>query len=478
MNKINVSQHSLTRRLLIFLLIPIVLIICIAAAIAIVVASRSINSLYDRQLQNNAETLLALLHYEYSEEEEIDDDDDDDRNSEQLGDELVEIVTNIEFNQNLSVSYRISISENILFTSSRVRRFPTCSTGFSDFTSNKEEDNTSILWRCYRQQQNTSKTNVPLSVEFFEPAIQRTEAIKSLLIKTFSPVFLLPFVVLLIVWWGILRGLKSLTIVSNEVRKRSVSNLVRIPRSDQPNELLPIVDSVNNLLSGVELGVQREKQFTDDAAHELRTPITSIKMIEQLMRRDSTDPSITHQLDSLKISAEHCSALIDQLLKLARLQSTQALDTKPLNLHEVIRHQLGLLSPLLTSKHLAVELDENLRNQVVVAQESLITLLISNLVTNAIKFSHNQGTIYIFGTATSLVIEDDGTGIKSADRSRVFDRFFRAANVRNTQGSGLGLALAQGVADAHGFSLKTRDPIKGKGASFELDYTGHQPVAI
>jgi signal transduction histidine kinase len=472
MNKIKVSQHSLTKRLLVFLLVPVVLLICIAAAIAIVVASRSINTLYDQQLHNNAETLLALLHYEYSEySEEEDDEDDENRDSEQLGDELVEIVTNIESNQALSVSYRISIKGNILFTSSRVRRFPTCSLGFSNFSNDDAQSNIKTPWRCYRRQQNTSDTNVPISVEFFEPAIQRTKAIKSLLLKTFSPVFLLPFVVLLIAWWGILRGLKSLTIVSNEVRKRSVNNLDRIPRSHQPREFLPIVDSVNDLLAGVELGVQREKQFTDDAAHELRTPITSIKMIEQLMRRDSNNSSIAHQLDNLKVSAEHCSTLIDQLLRLARLQSTQALDKKALNLHDVIGQQLGLLSPLLTSKQLAVDFDENLRNKIVLAHESLMTLLISNLITNAIKFSHEKGTIYIFSLSTTLVIEDDGKGITLADRSRVFDRFFRAANVRNTEGSGLGLALAKGVADAHGFSLRTRDPIKGKGASFELEFT-------
>jgi two-component system phosphate regulon sensor histidine kinase PhoR len=177
-----------------------------------------------------------------------------------------------------------------------------------------------------------------------------------------------------------------------------------------------------------------------------------------------------HQLDNLKTSAEHCSALIDQLLKLARLQSTQKLDTRSLNLHEIIRQQLGLLSPLLTSKQLAVELDENLRNEIIIAQESLVALLISNLLTNAIKFSHEQGTIYIFREAVCLVIEDDGKGIKLADRPRVLDRFFRAADVRSTEGSGLGLALAKEVADAHGFSLKTIDPIRGKGASFELDY--------
>ena len=482
MNKGSASGHSLTRRLLVYLLIPVVLIICIAAAIAIIVGSRSINSLYDRQLQNNTETLLALLHYEYAESEEDEDEDEDkdhdgdgddregSRDSEHLGDELVEIVSNIEANQNLSVSYRISLSNTVLFTSGRVRRFPTCTLGFSDFTIDEANPRLASSWRCYRQQQNTIQNNVPISVEFFEPINQRTDAIKGLLLKTFSPIFLLPFIVLICAWWGILHGLKSLTTVSNEVRKRSVTNLVKIPRSGQPKELMPIVDSVNSLLAGIELGVQREKQFTDDAAHELRTPITSIKMIEQLIRRDTNDPLVSNQLDDLKISVEHCITLIDQLLNLARLQSTQTLEKKPLNLHRVIAQQLGLLSPMLTSKQLAVELDSSLQTEIIVAQPSLLTLLISNLITNAIKFSHPQGTIYFFCTQSSLIIEDDGKGINPADRSRVFDRFFRAAEARNTDGSGLGLALAKGIADAHGFTLSTADPSKGTGASFTLCY--------
>ena len=474
MNKGSSSGHSLTRRLLVYLLIPVVLIICVAVSIAIIVGSRSINSLYDRQLQHSTETLLALLHYEYAESEDNNDDDDDDSegspDSEHLSDELVEIVSNIEANQNLSVSYRISLRNTVLFTSGRVRRFPTCTLGFSDFIIDEANPRLASSWRCYRQQQNTTQNNVPISVEFFEPIKQRTDAIKGLLLQTFSPIFLLPFVVLLFAWWGILQGLKSLTKVSNEVRRRSVTHLEKIPRSDQPKELLPIVDSVNSLLAGIELGVQREKQFTDDAAHELRTPITSIKMIEQLIRRGTNDPMVSNQLDDLKISVEHCTTLIDQLLNLARLESTQTLEKKPVNLHQVITQQLGLLSPLLTSKQLAVELDNSLQKEIIVAQPSLLTLLITNLITNAIKFSHPQGTIYIFRTQSSLIIEDDGKGIRPADQSRVFDRFFRAADVRNTDGSGLGLALAKGIADAHGFTLSTTDPSKGTGASFTLCY--------
>ncbi len=462
-NNVKVSQRSLAKRLLIFLAIPVALFILIAASIAIVVAKNSITTLYDKQLQNNAETLLALLHYEYA--EEIDDDDEEDE--EDATEELEEIVSEIESRQGLSVSYRVSINDTTLFTSSKVVNFPTCPSGFSNFTANSTNEE-NIEWRCFQKTQSISERDIPIVVEFFDPIQQRQDAIFDLIIKTFSPILLLPLVIMLAAWWGVQRGLNSLTLVTNAVRNRSVNNLKKIPRDNQPVELIPIVDSVNRLLAGIELGVIREKQFTDDAAHELRTPITSIKMIEQLIRRDTNDPTITTHLDNLKLSAEHSSTLIDQLLSLARLQTTQSLDLQTTNFNELIVSQLGLLSPQITEKNLALELSESLQEIDLHVHEPSISILINNLLTNAIKFSHLNGTIYVFEFDQCIYFEDDGPGIKLDDQARVFDRFFRAAENRNVDGNGLGLALAKWVADAHHLELSTGKPIKGSGASFKL----------
>ena len=222
----------------------------------------------------------------------------------------------------------------------------------------------------------------------------------------------------------------------------------------------------------------REKQFTDDAAHELRTPITSIKMIEQLIRRDSSDPSITGHLDNLRLSAEHCSTLIDQLLSLARLQTTQSLETKPTHLAEIIMGQLGLLSPQLTDKNLAIDLSDSVTGLKIDAHESSISILINNLLTNAVKFSVHGGTIYIFKLDDFIYIEDDGPGIKLSDQPRVFDRFFRAPENRNIDGNGLGLALAKWVSDTHKLDLSTGKPIKGSGASFKIEPYTRKIVTI
>lgn len=471
MSKVRTGNRSLTQRLLIYLLVPVLLTISIAVSIAIVVASRSVNLLFDQQLKNNTEILLAFLHYEYAEEEDDDDDLDSAKDSDDDHDEeLVEIVSEIESRQGLLVSYRLRVNDSVLFTSDKVRFFPACDTGFSNFDVDDTNNAKEIVWRCYRKTQTLANSGIPIDVEFFEPVTQRHQAIYSLLIKSFSPIFLLPVVVLLVAWWAVHKGMKSLMAVSREVAKRSVGNLDRIPREGQPTELLPIVDSVNGLLAGVELGVLREKQFTDDAAHELRTPITSIKMLEQLIRRDNTDPDIVEYLDNLRDSADHSSVLIEQLLKLARLQSTQALEKNTLDLHELVSSQLGILSPQITAKFLAVDFTYSQGPISIDAHEASLSLLINNLLVNAVNFSDEHGTLYIRLEEAMLSVEDEGPGIHEEDRLRLFDRFYRAPSTRKTQGTGLGLSLAKSVADAHGFTLTVVEPNTGRGAHFVLHF--------
>ncbi len=471
MSRASSGNRSLTRRLLIQLLIPVLLLISIAGCVAIFVASQSINTLFDQQLKNNAEILLSFLQYEYAEEGQ---NNSAAESGDDLSEELVEIASEIESRQGLSILYRLRVGNTVLYTASQARSFPSCSPGFNDFEKQGTADLPSMMWRCYRTTRSLLQSDTPLDVEFFEHVTERQEAIKSLLLATFSPIVLLPFVVLLVAWWVVLRGMKSLTVVSRAVSERSVNNLNRIPCAGQHTELLPIVQSVNKLLAGIELGVLREKQFTDDAAHELRTPITSIKMLEQLIRRENTDPAITGYLDSLKDSADHSSLLIDQLLKLARLQSTQSIEKTSLDLYELVNAQLGLLSPLITNKKLVVQFDCDGRSIDIDAHEPSLSLMINNLLTNAIKFNDRQGTLYISLNSTSLRIEDDGPGIKTEDATRVFDRFFRAANTRAMQGTGLGLSLVKWVVDIHGFTIKVEAPSKGTGANFVVYFNAEQ----
>ncbi len=479
--------RSLARRLFLYLFVPTTLVIAAAAALAAASATRSVDGLYDGQMRRSAETLLAFLHYElleeYGEEEHAEaelgviaradgiagggGETDDGESAEEIVDELVEIVTDIEARQGTTVDYRLSVDGRTLFTSALVSELPPCGAGFRDFRSPDGE-----RWRCYGESDVLPDANRILSAEFYEPEARRRAAIRSLVGHTFRPLFALPVLLFALTAWAVTLALGSIRSVSAAVAERSVDHLERLPRADQPQELLPVVDSVNELLAGIERGVAREKRFTDDAAHELRTPLTSIGMLEQLMRRDNADPALVPHLDALRAGIRRSDALIGNLLALARLQSAHELPRMPVDIGELLRERLGLLAPQLAAKDLGVEIVGPGGGEApaprVDANEEALALLLDNLLGNAIKYGPEGGTVHIVLEPRTLRIEDDGPGVAAADAPHVFERFYRAERTRAAGGTGLGLALARRVAELHGFDLSIGRAVRGRGASFRL----------
>ncbi len=501
-------SFSLSRRLIVSLVVSIGLVLAVVAALSVRLTGESVDHLQDSHLEKNAEVLLAFLYYEFSEEHESEDEDDDsddeddeeddndsDSEDESVLEELGEIVARITATQGLAVNYRISLDGVTVFTASEFRRFPDCAEGFSHVqfkgssTAAHSVDNTqTVPWRCFRRTEmvavgagqpsdNVAIQPVPLSVEFFDPIVQRQKTSRALIARAFWPLLLLPLIVAVLTWWFVKRGLVSVTKLSHEVQQRSVKRLDRIPEEAQPVELAPVVSSVNALLDGLERGIEKEKRFTDDAAHELRTPLTSISMMSQLIRRDNRNATITEYLNSLDASIDSGTSLVDQLLALARIQGHQGFDTERLDLPAVVHAQLGLLSQSLHEKSLSVSVKVDVatasdgKTVTINANSGTLALLVGNLLSNAIKFNRQEGGVYITITPSSLIIEDDGPGVAPADTERVFDRFFRGSGTAaDAAGSGIGLALARRVADAHGFDLSIVSPARGTGAAFKLGF--------
>ncbi len=460
----NATNPSITRRLLWFIAPPLIVLTIVCAGLAAKMASQSVNDLHDQQMKTNAGVLLSFVLYE-SYEHEYDDDDDD--YEEDDSDELLEIAEAINSEHGLPVNFRLSVGERTQFVSSVVADFPKCAAGFSELELSRELQG-SDDWHCYSQRQPLLAASTEVTVEIFESQTQRQQAIRSIVLATFSPLLLLPLLVAGLTYQAVSWAMRSLRKVSADISDRSVDNLTRLPLAQQPLELLPVAKSVNHLLDGIERSLKREKQFTDDAAHELRTPVTSIKMLEQLLRRENKDPLLTPYLNDLRDSVDHSGNLIDQLLGFARLQSAKSLPMHQIHLGELVHTELGLLAPQLTAKNLAVKFRDEKYNQPVTANETALALLVRNILSNACKFSATDGVVYVYLTNRSLVIEDDGPGIDSAHHERIFDRFYRAPDAKQKPGSGLGLALAKWVADTHNFELISRPPMYATGASIVL----------
>lgn len=500
------ASSMFTRLLL--LLLPILLLIFLAGVIALFTAYNGINQVYDRQLVNQADGLMSILLHEASET------DVEDRTStlEDSGDSgdssvfsrdvaghksLLEFVEYIEEHYGLDVLYRLKIDEEVIITSPRIDQFDSCPPGFSTFefehgrveleNSGRQSAFERVFsdeesWRCYATSMVVEIPEIPdnpamalanevLSVEYFEPIEERTGLMRELLWRTFVPLLILPLLVLLLIF-SVARWLRqSLLAMSSDVSSRSLSQLEHLDVEKHPVELQPVITSVNSFLDGIAHGLQREKQFTDDAAHELRTPITSIDMTEQLLRRDNRDPSLVPHLDAMRRSLNLCRSLISQLLGLARLESIHQQQMSVVNLSTMIHEQLNALSPQITFRDLSIELNDELYPGTTLGNELSLSQLLNNLIGNAVKFNRDGGSLYIVLDSSQLRIEDDGPGIPVEDRPRVFERFYRAAATRSVPGSGLGLALAKRIADQHDFSLEVADPMHGQGAAFVLTLT-------
>jgi len=193
--------------------------------------------------------------------------------------------------------------------------------------------------------------------------------------------------------------------------------------------------------------------------------------MEQLLRRDNKDPELARYLDSLRDSVNQSNDLIEQLLGFARLQSVKSLKMESIQLNYILGTQLGLLSPQITSKNISIEFFNGDAEDVTIhANEAAIGVLLNNLLANSIKFSKDSGVVYIAVDRDQLRIEDDGPGIEEKESEKVFDRFYRGASAHGTKGSGLGLAFAKWVADAHDYGLLVETPQHGSGAAFVLRY--------
>lgn len=470
------SNYSLTRRLFVTLLLPMLVVIFLSATISIWVASTSINNLYDQQMRNSADVLSAFLHFEVAEHsgddsdhDEEDEEEDEDHEEESISDELVEIVSKIESDQNVAVYFRLKVDNRTVFTSAAIRKFPACTDGFNDFEYTESEGDQS-KWRCFRRTHELDQTDNTIVTELFENVAQRHEAILSLLQSSFLPLFVLPLLVLLVIYWAVRVAMSELRRFSESVQQRSVDNLSRLSNTGKPRELLPVVQSVNELLQRLESGILREKRFTDDAAHELRTPVTSIKLLGQLIQRENKDPRLNNDLLKMHDAINQCQYLIEQLLRIARLQTRQSLQKEKVDLVNLVSEQLGLLAPQITAKQLSVQIDNPVDQLVVEADRAALVLLVNNLLSNATKFNSDNKSIYIVIGEQTLTIEDDGAGIPEDDRARIFDRFFRGAATHQISGSGLGLSLAKWIADMHGFELYLTHPRKGSGAAFVLQF--------
>jgi two-component system sensor histidine kinase QseC len=272
----------------------------------------------------------------------------------------------------------------------------------------------------------------------------------------------------LLIWITIGRGLRSIGRVAQEVANRAPSHLEQVNLTDVPDEIRPLVDELNHLFFRLKEGFEREKRFTADAAHELRTPLAALKTQAQVALNSNNMDEKNMALHKLIASVNRSTHIVQQLLTMSKLvpEASTTDDFEAVNLIKITREILAMLAPSAVEKQVELELDATQQPPAFTGNSTAIGILIRNLVDNAIRYCDSNGRvivrIYVQQNEVVLEVCDNGPGIPYELRSRVFERFFRVLG-NKSPGSGLGLAIVQQICAMHHARVTLESPVQSNG---------------
>lgn len=235
---------------------------------------------------------------------------------------------------------------------------------------------------------------------------------------------------------------------------------IRLPYADVPRELLPLVQAVNNALERLEEGFRVQREFTADAAHELRTPLAVLTAHIDTLK----DPKIAAPL---RRDLEGMAHLVEQLLRVARVEALSVAPGEQADLSEIACDVAAYLAPMAIRAGRTIEVEAPDAPVSVHGQADALFHAVRNLVDNALRFTPVGTAVVLIVTAAPpmLAVRDHGPGIPADRRPDIFKRFWRSD--RRTAGAGLGLAIVQRTMQAHGGAVLVEDA-PGGGAQFRL----------
>ena len=271
------------------------------------------------------------------------------------------------------------------------------------------------------------------------------------------------------IWFATRRGLVPLDDVAAELGKRAPDRLDPIMPVAAPREVRSLLEALNTLFARVEQAMEKERSFTADAAHELRTPLAAIATQAQVAARARDAAERDHALAQLTASARRASHLVEQLLTLARLD--------PASRPVMSSVRLDTLAAEVCADHGAAALDKQITLELdapaavsVTANEAMLRILLRNLIDNAVRYTPAGGKIGVGVTARMLTVSDSGPGIPASKRDDALRRLHRLAG-QDIEGSGLGLSIVARIAELHGATLELADGIGQPGLTVRVTFT-------
>lgn len=273
--------------------------------------------------------------------------------------------------------------------------------------------------------------------------------------KTVKPIWFVFPLLLVAIYLSVRRGLKPLDNLASEVADRSSDNLSPLASRSTPREVQPLVAAINRLLFRLGSSLENERRFTADAAHELRTPLAAARIQAQVALLSADAKPRNHALTQTVAGLDRATRLVEQLLRLARLDSPGRLPASQMtDLADLARRVAAGSQDAFPQARIGLDLDA--ADPRVEVDADLLEIALRNLIDNAVRYSPPQSEVSVFLRADdgglALGVSDNGPGVAPEDLPRLRERFFRSAQV-TAEGCGLGLTIVGRIAELHGATL-------------------------
>lgn len=278
----------------------------------------------------------------------------------------------------------------------------------------------------------------------------RDDAALELVEETLLPWLVGLSVLLLAVIWMVSRELRPLRRIADELSERDSDNLHPLSLSGQASEILPLIKAINTQFSRIEQMLQRERGFISDSAHELRSPLTALKVQLEVAQLADDDAAARHQaLQKLNQGIDRSTRLVEQLLALSRLDSAAAAaNDEPLDWPALVNAAVNEQLPAAEEKKINIKTSTDGSAPTTCGQPLLWALLLRNLLDNAVRYSPEEAQISIELKDETLSVTNSNTVVAAEYLPRLKERFFRPAGQKST-GSGLGLSIVERIAELH-----------------------------
>lgn len=456
-------KRSIRKQLLLWLLVPLLSLSAFSSIGAFVIAENLARSIYDRELVNSADSVVArvknkdgkitvdlpqpalsILRHNNSDEFYF-----------QIFNQSGQLLTGHNFLPHPKIE-QLSLSPQFRFFKLKERQLRAVAFTFpvSDATSNVPSEH--------------------LIIQAAETRNTRKELTNQITITVLASQFILIACAFLAVWVGVGRGLSPLATVEAAVNARRPGDLNML-EVDEPSEIKSLVNALNNMLKQLNDDVELQKRFIANAAHQLRTPLAGLGTYSALARKLAKDDESKEVLAELDTGIARMGKVVGRLLMLARSEpgASSTRQMSVIDLNSVVSDVTATKVPDAIQQKIELEFHSTNQPALIFADQSGIEELALNLIENSILYTPSGGAVLIEvavkNGVTTLSVEDNGPGIPQEEQQRIFERFYRLPGT-DKPGTGLGLAIVKEIATSHGAQIDISSGARGLGALFKVSF--------